>query len=218
MKVYLDLCGSSQVTSCHNVTVTMNDVVTFFWDFGGHPTRHVLGSAHKRPLGRLPSARSRHIESMAQNFNIFNPSQKYESPVLYLAFIRFIIPGNEWTWYLKYAQISHHFKFRFCDFDMHEEDPQEHIEYTAYGTWNTQEPAEISSGSFNWKLQGRSCTAVFSSLANHLGFWSPKRAYFPSRNKSFDKNHLGHPEYLLEQYPYAALHEQWLFSNVSQAR
>jgi hypothetical protein len=29
---------------------------------------------------------------------------------------------------------------------------------------------------------------------------------------------LGHPEYLLEQYPYAALHEQWLFSNVSQAR
>ena len=58
----------------------MNDVVTFFWDFGGHPTRHVLGSAHKRPLGRLPSARSRHIEKMAQNFNIFQPIPKIWKP------------------------------------------------------------------------------------------------------------------------------------------
>ena len=171
MKVYLDLFGSSQVTSCHNVTVTMNDVVTFGLGLWGPSNSPRFGQRTQTTTRKIALSQVQaHRKNRRRISTFFNPSQKYESPVIYIYILSFIIPGNEWTWYLKYAQISHNFKFRFCDFDMHEENPQEHIEYTAYGTWNTQEPPEISSGSFNWKSQGRSCTAVFSSLANHLGF------------------------------------------------
>ena len=150
----------------------MNDVVTFFWDFGGHPTRHVLGSAHKRPLGRLPSARSRHIESMAQNFNIFQPIPKIWKPghiyiYIYHLSSREMNGHDTWSMHRSVTTLNSDFVILICKMNFGSSGTQK--KYTAYGTWNTQEPPEITSGSFWMKLQGRSCTgAVLSSLANHL--------------------------------------------------
>ena len=124
------------------------------------------------------------IEAIYRNwkinyFNIFQPIPKIWKPGPIYHWYSFIIPGNHHGHDSPEVCVQigqHHFKFRFFVILICK---MKRIRNTlntqpvdAYGTWNTQEAPEISSGSFRWNCREDPAPEPFfhrlSESSNHL--------------------------------------------------